>query len=347
MKKRNLLLAVMAAFTLSGCMLIQTEKVYKSAEELPDDPIERMKASVSLCKYAGADSSICKDNIVYPSHTGYFYSIKYEGGDFSYLKRSDYNRLVDASIIAERACKRSSIARYCAVSGNLEKSQGLGIVSKINFFMEACELGDIKSCGRVMSDAQNFRRIAESTYKEDEKEFKFTGFDRANFRYMFGSRKKVYDYGKKMFYDAREKFRKLYRTDVWGQRVNRLKDYVYAPKSGESLNSHGYIETYSSMNKEAVNMIIEMCNLNQVEFCFRHLENEYKPFPLSISPENLVIDYEDDVLKTGFNFNAYNKKLEDLANMEQHRVILNKDERIRENMMKKMLHLYEIVDYMY
>lgn len=345
MKKINLLIAIVA-LTLSGCAIL-SGKVYKTAEELPDDPIERMKASVSLCEYAGADSSICKDNIVYPSRTGYFYSIKYEGGDFSYLKRSDYNRLVDASIIAERACKRSSIARYCTVRGSLEKFQGLGIVRIINFFMEACELGDIKSCGRVMFDAQNFRRIAESTYEEDEKEFKFNGFDRANFRIMFGSRKKVYDYGKKMFYDAREKFRKLYRTDVWGQRVNRLKDYVYAPKSGESLNSHGEKETYSSMNKEAVNMIIEMCNLNQKEFCGKYYEKEYKPFPFYISPEYLVIDYEDDVLKTGFNLNAYNKKLEDLANMEQDRVILNKDELIRENMMKKMLYLQKIVDYMY
>lgn len=345
MKKINLLIAIVA-LTLSGCMLIQTEKVYKSAEELPDDPIERMKASVSLCKFAGADSSICKDNIVYtnyPSHEVYFYSQKYEGGDFSYLKQSD--RVVEASIIAGRACTRNSIAGYCAISGYLENDR----LSSLQYLMRACELGDIRSCGVAMDRAYYFKHISEATYDNDEEALQLYGFDQAAFRQRFGGRHKLYDYGKKMFYEAKENFQKLYYTDVWGQRANRLKHYVYAPKSGEKINRSGIKETYSSMNKEAVDMIYEMCNLNISEFCLmvEHSSKVYVAFPFYLRPELLVMEYEDDVLKKDFNFDAYFKKLEDLANMERNRVILIDDERILQNMRERLSYIKEIRSYKY
>jgi len=134
MKKRNLLLAVMAALTLSGCMLNQTEeKVYKTAEELPDDPVERYKAVSSLCKFNGVDSRLCLNyqieiNVISNRDrqlTMCFISRDLESGDITYSKELPYSDKLnnEVSMISKEGCDIYNIKKSCRNYGYLEGEQ--------------------------------------------------------------------------------------------------------------------------------------------------------------------------------------------------------------------------------
>ena len=319
MKKRNLLLAVMAALTLSGCMLNQTEeKVYKSAEELPDDPMERMKASVSLCKFAGPNTNTCKDNVVYPKFaTGYFYSQKYDDGSFTYLKQIPVNKaMYDKTMeLAEKACTENSIAGYCKLYAAYYVWEDVSDINRrikgVLYDMKACELGDLESCGIVLKETDAIHTY----YKIDD------------------------EFCKDLFYRARNMFRVLVFTDVWGLRIAEMANYVYAPKSSEwkftALDGSTQIRTTSSKSKEAIDMVYQMCLFNKTYYCAHDIM--FRPgfkmrtfdfFQPGLRMTDFVREYDDDI---DVRFNKVDKKF----NLTGERMIETGDDINKVNKMKE------------
>lgn len=244
MKKRNLLLAVMAALTLSGCMLNQTEeKVYKTAEELPDDPVERYKAVSSLCKFNGVDSRLCLNyqievNVNKLGEANmYFLSRDPVSGEITYSRRLPYSEKLkgEVSLISKEGCDIHNIKKSCRNYGYLEGyhltgfagSHGIHVYpspinldkakrivtseekySEFSYFNKACSLGDIESCAVVI------RGIQGMTFLFNDMTYRINDIHTIQFF------KKNYI---KIFSESQNNFRKLYSTDPKALRFQKFR----------------------------------------------------------------------------------------------------------------------------
>ena len=260
MKKRNLLLAVMAALTLSGCMLNQTEeKVYKTAEELPDDPVERYKAVASLCKFNGVESDVCKDNQIYIKDEMYrpadyriicFNSRENGIGKFNYSKKYRYDITLRNELlkISKEECDLSNIESYCRNFAELHPVNDDHYLiayyklfehdfnkefEKISYLNKSCNLGNIKSCCETMFSVTPFT----NDWRTDNEKNIFINL----FVPLFKKKKK-------------SNYIKLYRNDIRALRYQKFEKEVLSSNFKEAarlaynycINEHD--EGYCSLN---------------------------------------------------------------------------------------------------
>lgn len=265
MKKRNLLLAVMAALTLSGCMLNQTEeKVYKTAEELPDDPVERYKATISLCKFNGVESDVCKDSQIgiYSCestheniHVLFLTSREKRFGKFNYSKKIQYSELLGNNLfeISKEGCV-INIESYCDNAANLHPVDDNytllddnpfnhdvnGEYEKMFYINKSCGLGNIESCAYVI------RRVGEIA------EYYKTDYERSIVENKFIP----------LFNFSKSNYIKLYQTDPRALRYQRMRK-----------------EALSGNYKEAARLAYNYCMVDEDdEFCGYPEGREYNIF---------------------------------------------------------------------
>ena len=260
MKKRNLLLAVMAALTLSGCMLNQTEeKVYKSAEELPDDPVERYKAVASLCKFNGVESDVCKDNQIDVSlwhdhiidsklcpnieaHTVIFRTRNHKTGKFGYVKKMRLSNELKKNLlqISKEGCNLYHLKNDCANVAHLLPEHRIdnwiffdnniqeNFKDKYEIILnlsKSCELGNVEDCGRVIY------------FVDDQVKGKRSKTDEIL----------ITDWLLPLFYSSQNNFIRLYQSD---SRALRYQKFENATWSGRYDEAASLAYSYCFMNDD-------------------------------------------------------------------------------------------------